>query len=98
MAQHELKATDEDLLEALQAMLPKEGTGALLRTAELAERLKRSPSTVRKLLHELRGQGCLIEGEVTLEKGVGLGRREFTVPAYGLKKAEEREGEVETTK
>ena len=89
MAQRELRATDEDLLQALQAMLPEEGEGPLLRTVELAEKLGWSVNKVRNLLHELREQGRLIEGRVTLDHG--LGRTRPTVPAYGLRKLPSKE-------
>jgi predicted DNA-binding transcriptional regulator YafY len=79
--------TTDDLLAELQAMLPDSEEGPLLRTTELARRLNCSVKNVRRLLHQLRSQGRLIEGRVTIEEGLGGTR--VNVPAYGLRKIEE---------
>lgn len=79
-----LNITESDLLAELEAMLPTSGN--LLRMAEITELLSCSRWKVSKLLHQLKAQGRLIEGETTLPASEVLGGRGgTTVVAYGLK-------------
>jgi len=78
--------TTDDLLTALQAMLPEAGSGVpLMRTAEIAEALGCSVTAARQYLHILDVQGRLVKGKVTLPTDETLGFGSATVPAFGLK-------------
>jgi len=84
--EHTLNETEAELLVQLVEMF-QQSDDTLLTTTELVGLLTCSRWKIIEMLHQLRADGRLVEGSKTKIGRLGSGGT-YTVPAYGLKKAE----------